>query len=593
MLAWDTRPTCLPYRYDTKSPHNFTEGLLNRLNLAPPFASNVDKQLVQSIVDQLMTDLDIRPLIERFTFQDSLEWLETRPYPASRKRMIERAARKITARDFDEFRIPHKIQGFIKDETYVKVKPPRIIATRNDAAKFMLGPYFNYIDEHLFNSKYSVKHVPYAERPRVITERFQSHTGKFIVLDYTSFECSSSRQAQRALEYQFYKRIFPKKIYAAMEKHLLCPLTKINGYSLGSALISPVRFSGEMNTSCGNTLYNLMAILYAGRRLGYHLTPLVEGDDSLTPIPEGFPVETFIKELTNLGLMTKYEVVDYHGDAGYCSSYWTRRTAKPRCDMLDFALNILYAPRSSFRALGDELLPSKVTSYAIQYPHTPIIAAFASVLQCRDIVFKYNAYLYEEYLHNAEYITERGPYCLARFKLDLSVSDTDYAEFCRVNHLRLDQVRIIEEMILQRKFVAAMNRLVLLLRPPNYFALKAATRARFSGRNVLCHVNEETQDHHRRAINVKLKTKRPFRGLCSTGLSAYSKLSSVGVVSHPNWVDLYQRRASAPCQGRTQMSSSPVSRWYRTKHPLLYVAVTSSHQFHRTLRRRRGTTFSQ
>lgn len=592
LLATDAIPKYLPYRYDLRSADNFRQALLNRLNMAPKFnVQQFDSTLMDDVVNRVILDLQITPLVQRFTYDQTLHWLEERPYTRARKESIKRAASRITQKEWDSFEIDHKIMGFIKDETYSKIKPPRLIATRSDRSKFMLGPYFNYIDEHLFNSKYSIKHIPYYKRPSVVAERFKDHTGHYLCLDYTSFECSASYEAQINIEYRLYRKIFPPEIFEALVKHLLCPRTKIQGYALGSAIISPVRYSGEMNTSCGNTLYNLLAIKYAGMKCGCNLNPLVEGDDSLIPIPEHFPITKFLGHLSDLGLITKYEVFDYHGDAGYCSSYWTRTTAKPRCNIVDFALNILYAPQSNFRALGPDLLASKVTSYAIQYPHTPIIAAFARKLGNSEVIFKYNSYLYEEYSHNAKYMSIDGDWCHAHFDIDTFTNDDDYREFCTLNRISRSRVKYCENLIDEGKFVTAMNYLLDNLHFDGKDKLRQDTHTRFTGRNVLWHVNATTVDQRRIEQHARLVRMHRFADRLWIGSRGYCKPSSEEAV-HPNWVHLYRRRVWAQCRGRTPMSSNPDSRWFKMKHPLLLAGVTSLPQSLPTLRTRKETMFS-
>lgn len=83
-----------------------------------------------------------------------------------------------------------RIQAFIKNEPYLrgKQKPPRMICARDDAAKMLLGPLFQPLDDALFNSRFSVKHLPDAVRPRVLEQRIGD--SRCLVLDYTAYESS-------------------------------------------------------------------------------------------------------------------------------------------------------------------------------------------------------------------------------------------------------------------------------------------------------------------------------------------------------------------------------------------------------------------
>lgn len=81
-----------------------------------------------------------------------------------------------------------RIQAFIKNEPYRRAdrKPPRLICARDDAAKMLLGPLFQPLDDKLFTSRFSVKHLPDAQRPAALESRIGD--GPCLVLDYTAYE---------------------------------------------------------------------------------------------------------------------------------------------------------------------------------------------------------------------------------------------------------------------------------------------------------------------------------------------------------------------------------------------------------------------
>lgn len=102
-----------------------------------------------------------------------------------------------------------QVKCFIKDEPYenyshAPAKPPRAICARDDLGKALCGPFFHPIDDAFFNSRYSVKHIPYVQRPSVLEERL-GLDGRFLVIDYSSYE-SSQRRALRELGENFVYR---------------------------------------------------------------------------------------------------------------------------------------------------------------------------------------------------------------------------------------------------------------------------------------------------------------------------------------------------------------------------------------------------
>lgn len=459
LLTTDVRPKYLPIFYDTRDPDNFEAGLLNRINLKPLF-TQTDMTYVNRAIDHVFDKIGFER-IATFSRADHESYLNSRPYPLYRRKQLLKVFSMIDEYHFNKFEFPTHVQTFIKDETYSKLKPPRLICARNDTAKTMLGPYFHYIDDKLFNSIYSVKHVPYMDRPKVITERFAPlKCQRYLVLDYTSFECSAGRESQNAIEYQYYRRIFPNHIYESIHRRLLAKYTPLVAYDMGKAKISTVRFSGEMNTSCGNTLYNLTAIISAGMEQGFILQPLVEGDDSLTPLPEGFNLPRFLAYLSTLGLIVKHEVHDYHGDCGYCSSYWDESGAQPTMDLKDFLLNIQICASSTVQELGHSLAwQSKILSYAIQYPHTPIVMDFAKQCNNYHLAVKFNSYYYDE-LSALSDVSLRHNYIHS----DPPVSDTytqrDVVKFCVANGLSLGMFYRARELIQNQQYQQAINYLL-------------------------------------------------------------------------------------------------------------------------------------
>lgn len=461
-LLYDDDLEEIPLFYDTRDPDNFEAGLLNRINLKPRF-KQTNMVFIDQAVDIVIKNVGLQPVPVK-TRDEHRKYLEERPYPAYRRRQLIKLFDRIVDADFENFTFPTNVQTFIKDETYSKLKPPRLICARNDVAKTMLGPYFHDIDDKLFNSIYSVKHVPYLERPKIISQRFMKYSGwRYLVLDYTSFECSAGADAQMAIEYKYYKYMFPPAVFESIRKRLLARWTRLQGYDLGSARISPVRFSGEMNTSCGNTLYNLTAIIAAGLEQGIELQPLTEGDDSLTPIPPDFDLERFLNQLRLMGLIVKYEVHDYHGNCGYCSSYWDEFSALPRLDLREFLLNIQIAPTSTVRDLGvRRTFASKVLSYAIQYPHTPIVMDIAARLPDRHIVMKFNSYYYDE-LAALGPVSIRGRYMHSDVCLRESFTTRDITRFCLANGISIGNYRTAARYIREGRIQHAVNYLLRLI----------------------------------------------------------------------------------------------------------------------------------
>lgn len=232
-------------------------------------------------------------------------WLESRQYPYGRRKTLIHSLDKYTVDGVLDWRsalLRSQIKAFIKDEPYPagERKPPRLICSREDPAKMVLGPLFQPLDDKLFNSRWSVKHMRPAEKRDALIRRFGD--GEVLVLDYTSYECSQTRALRACIEDCIYRQCLSFDTNRDFVNFAIKTLDRDCKIRWGNnALIykgPSIRFSGEVTTSLGNTLNNLVCILAAYRLaaidIGYGLVEMhdllqiplvVEGDDSVTKMP--------------------------------------------------------------------------------------------------------------------------------------------------------------------------------------------------------------------------------------------------------------------------------------------------------------------
>lgn len=83
-------------------------------------------------------------------------------------------------------------------------------------------------------------------------------------------------------------------------------------------IIKPMRFSGDMNTSLGNSIHNYLLIRSALECVGSPRldTFVLEGDDALIALPRRL-VAPFVARLEACGMRLKYEVFERPGLAGF------------------------------------------------------------------------------------------------------------------------------------------------------------------------------------------------------------------------------------------------------------------------------------
>lgn len=93
--------------------------------------------------------------------------------------------------------------------------------------------------------------------------------------------------------------------------------------SLGGKLRLPaIRFSGEMNTSLGNTVNNWLMITTSLLYVKADPNRFVcEGDDCLVAVPKG-KEEAFLQTIQRFGMRLKEDRYERPGDAGFCHQWW-------------------------------------------------------------------------------------------------------------------------------------------------------------------------------------------------------------------------------------------------------------------------------
>lgn len=159
-----------------------------------------------------------------------------------------------------------------------------------------------------------------------------------------------------------------------------------------------LRYSGEVTTSLGNTLNNIICIV-VGRAVADGLDldtvcwddylatcPLVcEGDDSIQAIPGSDPESrgAWCQRLTDclqrFGLVVKPEVHDHVSTAGFCGCYWNPRTGGRYCRDPLYSLAKLCWTSSAVN--HRELLALKAQALALQAPDQPLVAGLVHYLR--------------------------------------------------------------------------------------------------------------------------------------------------------------------------------------------------------------------
>lgn len=292
------------------------------------------------------------------------EWLATTNYSARQKEHFRQVFSR-RRKSVEEC----VVKCFVKDEEYAEPKAPRMIASREDDAKVVLGPIFKSMEQVVFDMPYFVKHLTPTQRVAKINAMFGRRP--VWVTDYSSFETHFTRQMMSNCEFVLYDYLlanFP-------EERKLIRVLKGKNHLVSKWFVGDceaVRMSGEMNTSLGNGISNLFFMLFAAYKTGSEvLNIVVEGDDGLvelkTPIPRTF--------FTDLGLEIKMDLtVPYK--ASFCGCVYNPYTLTNFGHPLDALMKLGW---SNTRALAfgpkkiHELTMSKIYSMCAEFPGVPLL----------------------------------------------------------------------------------------------------------------------------------------------------------------------------------------------------------------------------
>lgn len=297
-----------------------------------------------------------------------------------------RAAKEVLDLHFDErFNSQYTINKcFIKDEAYSKFKHARGIFSRVDVAKVYLGPIFKRMEEIVYGNKSFIKHVPVSDRPQYILDHISQPDAKIMATDYTAFESHFTSEMMQDLEFQCYNYLLGnhcrRSELMTYFKQVLGG-TNICAFKTFVAQIEASRMSGEMNTSLGNGLSNLILFHYVHDYLGNkNARCVIEGDDCLGTFYGEWPTEEIYDKL---GFRIKIERHTNIEHASFCGMIFDAEERIIVADPIKIIVNTSwfnakYVLCTDKKAMG--LLKGKALSMLCQYPGTPVVQSFAEYL---------------------------------------------------------------------------------------------------------------------------------------------------------------------------------------------------------------------
>jgi len=343
------------------------------------------------------------------------EWVMNAPYSLSRKEELIGVWKENQHYLSGDYELNPKtkkhvlrVKNFIKWEFYEPYKHARMINSRTDFFKCLVGPIFKMISNNVFGLKYPgknygplIKNVPVAERPLALYDLLYTAGGDYQVTDYSSFEAHFTAELMEICEFQLYgwsvSELPSGDAFMNLVRESMATTNTIYNKNFKMS-IAATRMSGEMNTSLGNGFSNLMIALFLSNqthlRNGFkgtmeswideyhvHARGAVEGDDGLFSFDDDAKPTT--SDFTEFGAIIKLENVEQISEASFCGNVFDPVDMVQITDPAPILAAIgwtsqkyLFAKTSTKNAL----LRCKANSFLHQYPGCPIVQELATWL---------------------------------------------------------------------------------------------------------------------------------------------------------------------------------------------------------------------
>lgn len=305
------------------------------------------------------------------------EWIQGTPYSLDRRKQLSdwyyRFVGKCPPRRFRR-----RIDSFIKREAYLEKKAARWINSRHDAFKAWSGRFFHAIEQSIFALPNFVKHMTMSQRIAAIFALEKA--GMFYYEnDYKAFECHFVARLMKAIECQVYTYLLAN--YPEEARQICDTIAGKNSLRTRAGIkakVEALRMSGDMCTSVGNGLTNLILVQYiVAKKTGTvdnGLGALVEGDDGLF----ASPVELTAEDFANCGFTVEINRITRPSEGHFCGAVLASDGTllkDPHKILATFGWT--HTMIGCGEATAMELLRAKALSLAHEAPQCPIVGALA------------------------------------------------------------------------------------------------------------------------------------------------------------------------------------------------------------------------
>ncbi len=368
-LPWGFFKFFAPICVDANDVATQILGLEKRLLRKLPTRDPAFLQAVRA--EALLFCEELTPLTTAPSFD---EWLATTSYNQARKDELTREFVKLNGRPPSK-RQCQKISSFVKVEAYETWKHARWINSRSDPFKAWFGPWCKAVEHEVYKNKHFIKHTPVPDRPRLVAGLFRAGA-QYWSTDYSSFEAQCDPEVARCVELVVFKHMlknFPE-VYQVLERTVL-------GKNRGSTragvhfVLNGRRMSGDMHTSLGNGLTNLILWSAMSRIRGLTWDGFVEGDDGIFVTQGGVPFSE--QEWKSKGFLLSCQECDRPEEASFCGVVAVDGNVVR--DPLEFCVNFGWTSSmpGCRESVAMQLLRAKALSACYETPQCPIVGVLA------------------------------------------------------------------------------------------------------------------------------------------------------------------------------------------------------------------------
>lgn len=373
------------------------------------------------------------PEEEMFDFND---YITNTNYTLERKNDLTKVHSEVFNADGKGF----NVKGHTKDECYPEYKAFRGIHSRADAYKAQVGPFFQKLDKAIFSNDAFIKKIPVRHRASWLSDKFR-WAKNFFMSDYSQFEATfgpSLMQVELIIYKWFLDKNRRKNEIVDLIKRGIMSTNHIK-YRDFNFTIDCRRMSGEMNTSGGNGIMNLIISTFVLKELGnkHNLNRCVEGDDGAFEV-DFYPTT---QDYANVGAIVKIDLPEVMNEGSFCGLIYDPSDGDNVTDIRESLLSFgwttkQYLNASDFRLRA--LLRSKSLSMLYEYPACPVLKNLAmyGLRMTKDVP--------ESYLRSVV-LKQR----LNMYESNLILSALDYASHPEVLQM---EVKLNTRAMVARKF---------------------------------------------------------------------------------------------------------------------------------------------